>query len=539
MPPSPFLAQNPDQPLWDVVVVGAGLGGAVVGSQLAKAGRSVLFVEKGHFLHDPAAMPKDGSPHPASIRTGDSPATLLQGGRWPVPISGDTSFGALTFHAPLGCGTGGSSTLYAAQLERLRPLDFAPRAQHQQAAESTLPEQWPIAYADLLPYYRAAERLFSVCGTRDPLDVAADDLPAQPPLSERDAQLFELLAGKGLHPYRAHVGCRFVPDCQNCGGHFCAKQCKQDAGWACLMPALQQHGAKLLADCEVLALEAGRREVQRVHVRQGGAEFAVRGKLVILAAGSLMSPVLLLRSRSAEWPQGLANGSGLVGRNLMLHTSDMVAIKPTGRPATAGPQKSIALNDFYLVDGVKLGTFQTMGVAVDRWQIFSYLRAKESRDPKWWRPLVRPFLRPASAAAGLYFQHAGVFATIVEDLPYADNHVVPDATTPSGMRFHYRYRQELMARNARYRQLLRARLGRGQLTFLGGVNNLNYGHACGTCRFGDDPRQSVLDRHNRAHELDNLYVVDGSFLPSSGGTNPSLTIAANALRVADAILARG
>lgn len=536
---SPYLAQDPERRVWDVVVVGAGLGGAVVGSQLARAGRSVLFVEKGHFLHDPRAMPTDGSPHPASIKTGDSPATLLQGGRWPVPISGDTSFGPLTFHAPLGCGTGGSSTLYAAQLERLRPIDFAPRAHHPQAPDATLPEQWPITYDELLPYYRAAERLFAVCGTADPLHPTADDLPPPPPLSARDAQLFELLASKGLHPYRAHVGCRFVPGCENCGGHFCAKACKQDSGWACLMPALEHHGAALLPDSEVLAFEASRTRVDRVRVRSAGAELALQGKLVILAAGSLMSPVLLLRSRSQEWPDGLANRSGLVGRNLMLHTSDMVAIKPRGAPDSRGPQKSIALNDFYVVDGVKLGTFQTMGVAVDRWQIHSYLRAKEQRDPHWWRPLVRPLLRPVSALAASYFRHAGVFATIVEDLPYHDNRVVPDAGTPSGMRFHYRYRPELMERNARYRRLLRERLGRDRLTFLGGVNNLNYGHACGTCRFGDDPARSVLDRTCRAHDLDNLFVVDGSFLPSSGGTNPSLTIAANALRVAAAILARG
>jgi choline dehydrogenase-like flavoprotein len=538
MSTSPYLDHSPDRRDWDVVVIGAGLGGAVVGSRLAQAGRSVLFLEKGHFLHDPAKIPTDGSPHPASTRFGGDTAELqLRGGRWPAPLTGDTSFGQLRFHAPLGCGTGGSSTLYAAQMERLSPIDFAPRQHHAKADGTTLPEQWPITYEEMRPFYEQAENLFSVCGTADPLERQPRSLPAPPPLSARDQQLFALLESTGLHPYRAHVGCKFVPDCQNCGGHFCAKMCKQDAGWACLLPTLMHHDARLVADCDVFHIEAEAHKVQRVWARHQGKELAIRAKLVILAAGALMSPLLLLRSKSAAWPNGLANTNGLVGRNLMLHTSDMVALKPDGAPATAGPQKSIALNDFYLVDGHKLGTFQTMGVAVDPWHIYNYLRAQEQRTPAWWRPMLRPLLRPASRIAGAYYRYSAVFATIVEDLPYADNRVIPDDTTPSGMRFFYTYRKELAERNHIYRRLLRQRLGWRRIAFLSGANNLNYGHACGTCRFGERPEDSVLDRNNRVHGIDNLHVVDASFMPSSGGTNPSLTIAANALRVAQRILA--
>jgi choline dehydrogenase-like flavoprotein len=126
-----------------------------------------------------------------------------------------------------------------------------------------------------------------------------------------------------------------------------------------------------------------------------------------------------------------------------------------------------------------------------------------------------------------------MFVTIVEDLPYPDNRVIPDPTTPNGMRFEYRYAPELWQRNRRFRRRIAAALSpRHRVTVVtGGRNNINYGHVCGTCRFGDDGATSVLDASNRAHDLDNLYVVDASFLPSSGGTNPSLTVAANALRV--------
>jgi len=128
-----------------------------------------------------------------------------------------------------------------------------------------------------------------------------------------------------------------------------------------------------------------------------------------------------------------------------------------------------------------------------------------------------------------------VFCPIVEDLPYPANRVIPDPHARSGVRFEYHYPEELRERNLLLRRKLAQRIGRRRMAVLSGENNLNFGHACGTCRFGDDPSQSVLDRNNRAHDFENLYVVDASFFPSSGGTNPSLTIAANALRVADAL----
>jgi choline dehydrogenase-like flavoprotein len=103
------------------------------------------------------------------------------------------------------------------------------------------------------------------------------------------------------------------------------------------------------------------------------------------------------------------------------------------------------------------------------------------------------------------------------------------------MRFEYRYTEELKSRVQSLRRRLAKALGPHRMIVLSGENNINYGHVCGTCRFGDDPEASVLDKNNRAHDLSNLYIVDASFFPSSGGTNPSLTIAANALRVAEAI----
>lgn len=524
-------SEDPERTEWDVAVVGAGMGGATVGYELARRGRRVLFLEKGRFLQRESGVQRSSVADPDN-----RPEARLSRGRWPLPIRGATSFGDVDFFAPLGCGSGGSSVLYAAALERLAPSDFRPRANYPEVNGSTLPEAWPISYAELEPYYRRAEALYRIRGTRDPLNPApAGPLREPPPLSARDQEIHALFVRAGLHPYRVPVGCEFVEGCDGCGGVLCLRACKQDAGWVGLVPAVEKHGARLLTRCEVSSLEAERSAVTRIRCTWKGRPTTISARAVVLAAGALMTPALLLHSRDARWPRGLANGSDQVGRNLMFHTSDMIAIRPDRGGSTAGPHKSLAVNDFYFADGRKLGTLQSVGLPVTPGVVLGFLRSLVDEDPVWWRKLSRPFLRGVAHVAALYFRHSVVFASIVEDLPYAENRVVPDPGASNGMRFEYRYPDELRERNRLFRRRLTERLGRHRVVVLTREHNLNYGHACGTCRFGDDPATSVLDRDNRAHELENLFVVDASFFPSSGGTNPSLTIAANALRVAEVI----
>jgi choline dehydrogenase-like flavoprotein len=507
------------------------MGGATVGYELARRGRRVVFLEKGRFLQ------RETGVAPSRVADPDHrPEARLGRGRWPLPIRGRTSFGEIEFFAPLGCGAGGSSMLYAAALERLAPSDFRPRANFPEVSGSTLPEAWPITYAELEPYYERAEALYGVRGTPDPLNPDSPKrLREPPPLSARDEQVRALFERAGLHPYRVPVGCEFVEGCDGCGGVPCLRACKRDAAWACLVPSVEEHGARLLTRCEVSAIETERSAVTRIRCTWNGRPTSFAARAFVLAAGALMTPVLLLRSGGARWPRGLANGSDQVGRNLMFHTSDMIAIRPDRGGSTAGPHKSLALSDFRIVDGRRLGTLQSVGMPVTPGVVLGFLRSLADEHPTWWRELSRPFLRAVAHAAAFHFRHSVVFASIVEDLPYAENRVLLDPDAASGMRFEYRYPAELRERNRLLRRRLSERLGRRRLVVLTGEHNLNYGHACGTCRFGDDPATSVLDRDNRAHELENLFVVDASFFPSSGGTNPSLTIAANALRVAERI----
>ncbi|MCU0671281.1 MAG: GMC family oxidoreductase [Myxococcota bacterium] len=528
----PIVPERPDDEAWDVVVVGAGMGGGTLGFALAQRGFRVLFLERGLYLfgdHDRGTGSLDSTP--------EDPDGRMRRGYWPHPIKGRSSFGPVEFFGPFGAGTGGSSSVYAAQLERMRPADFEPRRHHPTATDSTLPEHWPISYDELLPYYRRAETLYDVCGTDDPLqpDPEAPVRPP-PPMSERDAFVFDALRASDLNPYRAHVGSRFVPGCVGCGGALCPKSCKADSGRVCVVPAVTSHGARILPSCEVLRIEATASRAERVVCRVQGREISVTGKVIVLAAGALMTPTLLLRSQSSIWPDGLANRSGRVGRNLMMHTSDQLAIRPSKTLPAEGPQKAISLNDFYLRNGRKLGNLQSMGVPVSAGVISEYLKQRAQKDPKWYLQMGRLGRKVASTVGAAIFGQSVVMASIVEDLPYHENRVVLDASSPNGMRFEYTYPAELRERNQLFRDELQKAVSKHLTALtLSGENNLNFGHVCGTCRAGEDPTTSVVDRDGRCHELENLFIADSSYFPSAGGINPSLTIAANALRIADRI----
>jgi choline dehydrogenase-like flavoprotein len=530
----PFIPDNAEQIVWDVIVVGTGMGGATTGYELARNGKNVLFIEKGKFLY----LSADRGDGKRDINWNDEQDSRLSRGCWPLPIEGKTSFGDTAFFAPLGSGTGGSTSLYAAQLERLLLSDFEPRGNHPKITDSTLPERWPIAYKNFVDYYRRAEDMYRVRGTQDPLNFDAQShLLEPPPLSVRDQALHDSFLEIGLNPYRAHVACEFLANCEECGGVLCPRECKNDAGRTCLMPALKQYGARILSECEVLRFEADTTTIKSVICKLNGREIALKGKIVVLAAGCLFTPVLLLNSKSALWPNGLANSSGYVGRNLMWHATDFIAIRPKRSLSTIGPKKALSLNDFYISDGVKLGNLQSVGVPVTSEYVYSFLRSKFQKAPKWQQIFVQQFLLHwVAQAAAFYFRSTAVFATITEDLPYLENRVIVAPDAKNGMRFEYKYTEDLRSRSTIFRKKITTLLkSKYKIFVLTGRNNINFGHACGTCRFGSDPITSVLNSDNRAHDIQNLYVTDASFFPSSGGTNPSLTVAANAIRVAEVI----
>lgn len=524
-----YIPENPDQQIWDVIVVGTGMGGSTIGYELSRLGNRVLFLEKGKYVQG-----KHISDFPNV--TSEFEVRLLKG-RWPNRLEGTTSFGRVNFFGPVGCGTGGSTILYGAQLERFHPSDFEPKQHFKEVGDSTIPEKWPISYEELAPFYREAEAHMKICGTEDELNPdASASLAEPPPLSERDEFIFSTMKKAGLHPYRSHVGYHNIDQCWECLD-LCFRGCKSDAGTRSLLPAIHGLEAHLLTECEVTHLEASKTQVETVHTKYKGESIQLKAKMVVLAAGAYITPSILLRSTSPNWKNGLANGSGLVGRNLMLHTSDFIMVDQSEDRSSKGPIKSITVNDFYINNGEKLGTFQSVGLQPIAPIIRSYLEYVEEKDPRWGKRKSRSSLEQIAEMASLRFQKSSAFTTILEDLPYVNNRIELDDNSPNGFQLHYNYSDELKRRNKRLVDLVSKSLAPELTTKVvtGTENNINFGHVCGTCRFGDDPETSVLNSNNRSHEVENLYVVDASFFPSSSGINPSLTIAANAFRVGKVI----
>lgn len=492
---------------WDALVIGTGVGGATLGHALARAGWRVLFLEKGRAAFGHADTLRGDFAELAC--PGDTADCLRRGGR----LADTVHEGRHGFIPLMGCGSGGSSALYGMAMERFFPDDFL---------------SWPIAYEDLAPYYDQAEALYGVRGERDPLRPPAPDLPPAPPLSPVAQELQAHFLRKGLHPYRLPQACEFLPDCTCCQGYLCPRACKNDAGRVCLEPALDEHGAGLLDECEVVRLEADARRVTGVVCRRGDTSFTLSARHIVLAAGALQTPALLLRSANADWPSGLANRSGLVGRHLMRHLVDLYLVFT--REKTDRRQKELGLSDLYRRDGHRLGTLQVFGALPPAALLLQDLHRELRTVAPWAAPLLAPLHPLLEPLLEGLFARGVLLAAIMEDLPHADNRVQPGPP----LAIEYRVQAQDRLRLQRFRHAVRELLRPYRFLALHQAEkNAMLAHVCGTCRFGDDPATSVLDRHNRAHDLDNLWVVDAAFFPSSAGTNPALTIAANALRVAE------
>lgn len=521
--------------VWDAIVVGTGMGGGMLGYSLARSGRRVLFVEKGRStLPGAPGTIRASTPELAESWAGRSAAAyhdaLARAGRTTDEIEDISGPFRRRFVPLLGSGTGGSSAIYGMACERFFVRDFTPRQDFRDPGASTVPDAWPVSYDQLRPWYAAAEKLLAVRGQPDPLrpEAAGVGLPAAPPFSADNRPLVEHLARRGLHPYHLPMACDYTDGCTTCDGYLCHQSCKNDAARNCVLPAVAEHGAQLLPDCRAVRLDADRTGVRQVICEHRSGMLALKAKVVVLAAGALATPVLLLNSRSADWPRGLANGSDWVGRNLMRHLIDYIETWPQPDCNITTPNKQIGLNDFYFWEGQKYGTLQSAG---------SMPPVEVLTNQRGWQAKVLRLMSPATRQIYEYFNGGLVLAAIMEDLPYLDNRVLPsdrpsvDGRRRTRIQYHL-HASEIERRAVFLRQVKEALAPFRNITFRTAKSNGNLAHVCGTCRFGTDPKSSVLDQQNRAHEVDNLYVVDASFFPSSTGLNPSLTIAANALRVA-------
>jgi len=512
-------------PQYDVIIIGSGAGGGTLARHLAPSGKKILLLERGDWLK---REPENWSAEAVFVDN-----------RY---VSKDVWYDkrGKAFQPGVHYFVGGATKMYGAALYRLRAEDFAAR-QHQDGVSPA----WPISYDELEPYYQQAEEIYHVHGARgeDPTEPPSSGPYPHPAVSHepRIQKLADDLARAGYHPFHSPCGimlneaqlafsrcCR----CINCDGFPCVLHAKSDAETLAVRPALEFPNVTLMTNAMVHRLETSPtgREVTRVHVMHEGNPTEFTGSIVVVSCGAANSAKLLLMSASDQHPRGLANGSDQVGRNYMFHNSQAV-LALSKEPNPTIYQKTLGLNDFYF--GMPdyefpMGNIQMVGKS----------QAPMFRGEKPIETLLAP-----QWSLEMIAKHAVDFWLSTEDLPREENRVTVDAQgtitlnyTPSNTVAKnklYEKLKSMLNQLDMHDHLIPRNLYMKNEIDLGGV-----AHQAGTCRFGKDPKTSVLDENCKAHELDNLYVVDTSFFVSIGAVNPALTAMANALRVGDHLLQR-
>jgi len=495
---------------YDVLIIGAGAGGGTLAYALANSGKRILLLERGDYL-------------PREDENWD-PNSVFINQRYQIKDTWHDDEGK-GFSPEMHYCVGGNTKVYGAVLQRMRVDDF----KDLQHCDGVSPG-WPISYGEMEPYYSRAESLFKIHSQ------AGDD-PTEPPMSAdypfkamphapRIQGVADALSDRGLHPFYAPLALdRNVDDpddsrcirCDTCDPFPCKIDAKMDAQTACVDPALEHDNVTLItgATVERLHTDESGRKIETVEATVGDKTHRFTAEQVVLSCGAVNSAILLLKSANKHHPNGLANRSGLVGRNLTKHNhSALIAVAQQENKTVF--QKTLGIHDFYFSgphQDYPLGQIQLTGKA--KWQRLKHMAPDG---------VPQAVLEHAA-------DHSVDWWVTSEDLPDPDNRVTLD--DQGEIQIHYK------SNNMRPHQELIAVL-EDHLKALGfymfwhkfmGVGVL--WHQAGTCRFGNDPSNSVLDVNCKAHDLDNFYVVDASFMPSMGAVNLTLTIVANALRVGD------
>ena len=507
---------------FDVIIIGSGAGGGTLAFKLAASGKRILLIERGDYV-------------PRETDNWNTYAVNVKAKYNTKEIWHDKDGKEL--HPHTNYYVGGNTKFYGAALFRLREKDFG-EIRHQGGVSPA----WPISYADLEPYYQQAEQLYHVHGQRgeDPTEPPATAQYPHPPVSHepRIQELNDALLRLGHKPFHVPLGVQLQENnrhkspcirCQTCDGHPCLINAKSDAQVLCVDPALEYPNVTLLTNAHVdrLITDSSGRRVTQVCVSRNGMNETYSAEVVVCAAGAINSAALFLRSANDRHPRGLANGSDVVGRHYMGHINSVVlALSKEPNPTIF--QKTLALNDFYF--------------GSDEWNYpmghISFVGKLDAITLSAGAPAIAP-----GFTLELMAKHSLDFWLTSEDLPDPENRVTLDrngqivlAYTLNNQEGHKRLITKLRSMLNHldcHDHLIPRNLFVGQQIPLAGVAHQN-----GTIRFGRDPATSALDVNCKAHELDNLYVVDGSFFPSSGAVNPALTIIANALRVGDHLLHR-
>lgn len=503
---------------YDAIVIGSGFGGVFTALPLVEAGARVLMLERGSWVpRGPHNWQPDGTMEHTPHYSLETPYDCLEGGQTPV--------------VGLTTCVGGASVFYGGVSFRLREADFLPEPELVDGCGAS----WPYGYAELERHYERAEELLEVAG-----EAGAD--PSEPPRRKPypapagplgDTAHMIARAGRelGLKPFplpmaiRYGAGERACQLCPTCDTFACAVSAKNDLATT-LIPALVARGMQLRPNVAVTRLFEREGRVAAIGAldRSTGERLELAAERIVLAAGALATPHLLMASGLvARNPAGHA-----VGRYLTRHCNGIViGVFPRVPDRGQRFHKQIGFHDFYFGDPGNPGHGTLGSIQQLQTPPIALVKANAPR-------LMGPFL-------SLALPHTTGLLVMAEDQPRLENGLVLDAARQDALGLpRATLRHRYSARDLRGRQALFAQarriLWRAGARFFYRHEIKTFSHAAGTVRFGEDPQQAPLDPLCRFRGLDNLYVTDASFMPTGGGVNPSLTIAANALRVGEALV---
>ena len=507
---------------YDVIIIGTGAGGGTLARKLAPSGKKILILERGDFVK---REPDNWNSRAVNVE-GKYNTKEVWYDREGKPLHPHTNY-----------NVGGNTKFYGAALFRMRERDFGELRHYDGVSPA-----WPISYDELEPFYAQAEELYHVHGTsgEDPTDPPRSSEFPYPAVTHepRIQHLADDFAAAGVKPFHVPLGIQLKENdrtsacirCATCDGFPCLTNAKSDAHICGIEPALNFPNVTLLTNALVKKLEtdeSGRR-ISAVQVERNGRQESYSANLVVVSAGAINSAALLLRSANDQHPTGLANSSDQVGRNYMGHVNSvLLAVSKCPNPTVF--QKTLAVNDYY---------FGSDDFPYPMGHI-SFVGKLDGVTLSAGAPAIAP-----GFALDQMAKHSLDFWLTTEDLPRPENRVTLNkdgdivlSYTPNNLEAHKRLQDKLKKLMNSQRKcdihggechqgLFARNLYLAEQIPLAGVAHQN-----GTLRFGDDPSTSVLDANCKAHDIDNLYVVDGSFFPSSSAVNPALTIMANALRV--------
>jgi len=516
-----FPTPTEEDSLWDVIIIGTGFGGGTTAMKMSEAGLRVLLIERGSWVK-------------RDLTSWDEAKILVKKiYEWkkPIEMKSKSKNDILSENSVVG----GKSVFFGGVSTRLRESDFNMAELFSDvSSDGAKYVNWPISYTDIEPYYSEAELLYEIHGngredTTEPPRSINYEYPPSPytPLSNK---LYNAGKNLGLNPFNLPMAINYFNpngrlECiktNTCDLFPCMIMAKNEVTQM-VLPSAFEHGAKILTDTEVVELEHNDSKVSVVAVKSSNGDNIkkLKTKNVVLSCGAVGSAFLLMKSGITS----TGKGSKYLGKNLMIHCSGLSAglMKKRIERNSYHP-KQIGFNDYYFGNGSWTGHLGT-------------IQGHHNAPPELIKSKAPWIVKGIAGKLSSRFLNLLVIA---EDLPRIENRVEMSSRkyrdgTPKIKILHNYTSRDKLARKILIKKASKILRSAG-CYFTKQVTWKTLSHALGTCRFGSDPDESVLDIDCKLHGWDNLYVIDGSFMPTSGGVNPSLTITANALRVCDRIV---